>query len=75
MFQTDCPIDKAIVILLNNDWCGREQVTVGGAMPGLVILSAKKNIWARHEEQASKQYSSIAFASAPASRFLFELLS
>ena len=46
--------------------------TVGGTTPGLVALCAvrKQAEQAMRKKQASKQHSSLASASAPASRFL-----
>jgi hypothetical protein len=43
---------------------------VGGAIPGLLVLgSIRKQAKQSHEEQACKQYLSMASASAPASSF------
>jgi hypothetical protein len=53
-------------IFLISDWCGRVQLIVGGATPGLVVLGSIS----KQTKQASKQLSFVAFASAPVSRFL-----
>ena len=52
-------------IFFISDWCGRVQYIVGGVRPGLVILASLRE----QDEQASKQYSSMASALSPASRF------
>jgi hypothetical protein len=50
---------------------GKAQLIVGGAISGLVVLgSIKEQAEQSHREQVNKQHSSMAFASAPASRFL-----
>ena len=58
-------------IFLISDWWGRAQPIVGGATPGLVVPSfIIKQVEQAIGEQASKQHSSVASASAPASKFL-----
>lgn len=55
---TYCPVGSLWYILLNDDWCGRAQLTVGWVgVPGC---------YKKHEEQTSKQGSSIASASVSA---------
>lgn len=51
-------------IFLIDYWCGRAWPIVGGAIPKLAVLGAKR----KQAEQASEQRSSVASASAPASR-------
>lgn len=49
---------------------GRAQPTVSNTIHGLVILGSGR----KQDEQASKHHLSVAFESAPASRFLYLLL-
>lgn len=58
-------------IFLITAWYGRSQSTVGSGKHGEVILGCK----IMQSEQASKQSSSIAFVSVPATGSYLELMS
>ena len=56
-------------ISVTNDWCGRAQMTVGGAISEQAVWSCRRKQAASQREHVSKQHSSMASASVSVSRF------